>query len=339
MRHGSFGRTQSFYAACLILANSFMADRQKTKFGFTLVELLVVIAIIGILVALLLPAVQAAREAARRSQCLSNVRQLGVAMHNFQDARKSLPELASDGFCCWGTWQVLILPFLEEGNLGGLYQNYGNRKGNGANYYNDPNLTNVTSKRIASLLCPSDDLNFQSGWPSGGALHVAYHNYVLNVGNTPLGEQNQLPNYPTYNGVVFKGAPFAKHKSQRFKDISDGTSKTLMAAELIQGQRNDLRGLTYWNSGTHFTAYLRPNDSAPDLFWTGYDWCDPNPPNPPCVPFSQETYAFAARSRHVSGVNVVMCDGSARFIPDEIDLQVWRALSTSKGGESFDDSF
>src|SRR5262245_11967707 len=99
----------------------------RTKRGFTLIELLVVIAIIGVLVALLLPAVQAARESARRSNCLANLKQVALAMHNFHDAHRTLPEGNSEGFCCWGTWQVLILPYIEEGRLGGLYKSYANK--------------------------------------------------------------------------------------------------------------------------------------------------------------------------------------------------------------------
>ena len=91
-----------------------------SKRGFTLVELLVVIAIIGILVALLLPAIQAARESARRSQCVNNLKQLGVAMQNFHDTNKQLP--SGNFSCCWGTWQMTILPFIEEQQLGDLYQ-------------------------------------------------------------------------------------------------------------------------------------------------------------------------------------------------------------------------
>src|SRR5262245_23043547 len=92
---------------------------RKHSNGFTLVELLVVIAIIGILVALLLPAIQAAREAARRSQCTNNLKQLGLAMMNYHDTNKRLP--FGNYSCCWGTWQMSILAFIEEQQLGDLY--------------------------------------------------------------------------------------------------------------------------------------------------------------------------------------------------------------------------
>src|SRR5215208_6344831 len=95
--------------------------------GFTLVELLVVIAIIGILVALLLPAVQAAREAARRTQCTNNLKQLGIAMLNYESAKHELPPGLNE--CCWGTWQVAILPYLEETAMSALYVNFGGPRG------------------------------------------------------------------------------------------------------------------------------------------------------------------------------------------------------------------
>jgi prepilin-type N-terminal cleavage/methylation domain-containing protein len=91
----------------------------NTKRGFTLVELLVVIAIIGVLVALLLPAVQAARESARRAQCVNNLKQVGIAMHGYHDTYLKLPPGARS--CCWGTWQMEILPFIEQGQLAELY--------------------------------------------------------------------------------------------------------------------------------------------------------------------------------------------------------------------------
>src|SRR5262245_11796454 len=133
--------------------------------GFTLVELLVVIAIIGILVALLLPAIQSAREAARRSQCINNLKQLGVAFQNYHDTHKQLP--LGNHSCCWGTWQMSILPFIEEQQLGDLYQflpknatfhdpAYGYDR---RDLSKNPPIRNldVTSTRIATLTCPSDE--------------------------------------------------------------------------------------------------------------------------------------------------------------------------------------
>ena len=100
-----------------------MLGSRRLNAGFTLVELLVVIAIIGVLVALLLPAVQTAREAARRSQCSNNLKQLSLAMLNYEDTFKTLPGGVGRWGCCWGTWQVRVLPYMEQGVLANLYQN------------------------------------------------------------------------------------------------------------------------------------------------------------------------------------------------------------------------
>ena len=158
--------------------------------GFTLVELLVVIAIIGILVGLLLPAVQAAREAARRMQCQNNLKQLGLSFHNYESATKRFPGGVGPFGCCWGTWQVGVLPYIEQSAMYSIYQNYGGADHSGPRYAGAVNRP-VTGSRIPTLTCPSDTPNA----PIGGSATLAAitnHNYGVNYGNTSF-LQGTLP--------------------------------------------------------------------------------------------------------------------------------------------------
>jgi prepilin-type N-terminal cleavage/methylation domain-containing protein len=304
--------------------------------GFTLIELLVVIAIIAILIALLLPAVQQAREAARRTQCKNNLHNLGIAAHNHHDTFKCLPPgLGSQG-CCWGTWQMAILPFLEQKAMWDLYQNFGGNDSTGPRYGASPNSTNVTNKRLSALSCPSDT-------PNSPFSSLTNHNYAANFGNTGNAQQ------ATLNGVRFGGAPFAQgtrpgggavtandfNAGKAFRDVMDGTSNTMMFAEVIQGQRRDLRGFGWWGDAAGYVAYIGPNSTSPDVIYST-TYCDNNPPNPPCTgtPTSTAPAMMASRSRHPGGVQVVMCDGAATFISDNITLTNWRALATAQGGET-----
>src|SRR5262245_19508336 len=152
---------------------------RSLRSAFTLVELLVVIAIIGVLVALLLPAVQTAREAARRSQCSNNLKQLSLAMLNYEDTFKVLPGGVGRYGCCWGTWQVRVLPYMEQKALADLYLNSDGNDATGVRYGAGQNVTMVTSKRIKSLTCPSDFPNAPIGTPP-----ITNHNYGVNFGNT-----------------------------------------------------------------------------------------------------------------------------------------------------------
>jgi prepilin-type N-terminal cleavage/methylation domain-containing protein/prepilin-type processing-associated H-X9-DG protein len=302
--------------------------------GFTLVELLVVIAIIGVLIGLLLPAVQKVREAANRARCLNNLKQLATAMHHYHSSTNTLP----DGGSRWhgsGTWQVLILPYIEQDALRQLYQGY-DQSTDGA--WSPTNVSNVTGKQLAVCTCPSDTVALKGGQTWAGA---SYHNYAANFGNTAVGDSRSTAVMRTeaaYNGFTFAGAPFRYNNAQRLTDITDGTSNTLLLAEVVQGQRVDLRGFTWWGDGAAFVTSLRPNDPNPDVV-THPDYCDPNPPNPPanCTGVSTgDGYlvrAFAARSRHAGGVNVSFCDGSCKFVADGIDPLTWQQLGTSQGGE------
>jgi prepilin-type N-terminal cleavage/methylation domain-containing protein/prepilin-type processing-associated H-X9-DG protein len=307
--------------------------------GFTLVELLVVIAIIGILVGLLLPAVQAAREAARRSGCINNLRQEALAMQNYESAKKTLPPGLHE--CCWGTWQVAILPYLEETALRAGYVNLGGPRG--SLWYYDGANANVVSKRIAVATCPSDKISSPFSF---GAL-MTKHNYVVNFGNTglqftlyeivPEGGWTQVP---VLNGVKYEGAPFESRKTIPLNRITDGTSKTLLMSEVIQGEGYDIRGLTWWGDGAGFSTYLAPNSAQPDISVFA-SYCDaPENDLRPCVQQSKtRPEMYAARSKHPGGVNVAMCDSSIRFVNDNIDLNTWRALSTIHGAEPLSEDY
>jgi prepilin-type N-terminal cleavage/methylation domain-containing protein len=299
--------------------------------GFTLVELLVVVAIIGVLVALLLPAVQAAREAARRSQCISQLKQVGVAMHNYENTFSRLPVGAYG--CCWGTWQVSILPYIEQKALFDLYimdRKFGVPVDD-ARYSHAANLP-VTTKRIKVLVCPSDTNPLRTANQG-----ITYHNYVVNFGNTIYDQSN-------FAGVTFLGAPFSEltgvnvaKPGARFAEITDGLSNTLLLAETIQGQAGDLRGFSWWRGGAVFQGYQGPNSAIPDCLYAGGQ-CSPNHHlNPPCIVATASTPTMmASRSRHAGGVQATMCDGSTRFISNNIAIGIWRAMCSSAGGDLVD---
>ncbi len=335
-----------------------MGHSTTSRSAFTLVELLVVIAIIGILVALLLPAVQAAREAARRSQCVNNLKQLGVAMQNYHDTYGELP--AGSISCCWGTWQMAVLPFVEEQNLRDRYQFLPkNATGFEPRYQYDalntavsPPITNleVSRTRLAAFTCPSDEpqSTLEGGNVTSG---MTQHNYLANYGNTNhVGENHRFsfsPEYVEYRGGPFVGIDFLLPNKpgtpgdtqieRPFRKIADGLSKTLLASETVQGRDGDLRGLTWWGWGAGFETFSVPNTSDADYMQRPEDckYLAANSTNPPCLVQTPpaERFRAAARSRHPGGVNAAMCDGSVRFANNDVALDVWRAAGTTYGEE------
>ncbi len=316
------------------LANGMVRQRH----GFTLVELLVVIAIIGILIALLLPAVQAAREAARRLQCSNNVKQLGLAMHNYHFTHGKLPYAASH----WGHggWVKMTLPFIEQGAIS-------DRWDNSKLYSSEPN-TSLCRIPLSTHMCPSDS-HTTSSW-GGIDYRMANFNYAVNLGNTSVYRVSPL------NGVTFKGAPFHYEEaannsgivSHSFASIRDGTSNTLMFAEVRQAPdalatdptRKDLRGLIWYGHHTGITTHQLPNTSVPDYVQSG--WC-PRPAEAaqmrmPCATESAQSGGatpknLSARSVHPGGVQVGLCDGSVRFVSDSIQLSTWRNLGSMNDNE------
>lgn len=315
---------------------------RKKNPGFTLVELLVVIAIIGVLVALLLPAIQAAREAARRTQCVNNLKQLGVAMQNYHDTYKKLPR--GNVSCCWGTWQMSILPFIEQAQLADMYQFIPKSYPQGVphppeyTYFSEsttvtPRVNNLTvvKTRIPSLTCPSDE---EQTTEEG----ITFHNYVANYGTTNHDGKDHLMPAAGSLYVKYMAGPFIGNDEEgnthpkiekTFKEISDGLSNTILASETVQGQLGDYRGLTWWGWSAGFESRFAPNTASPDTLQR-LQYCKSEEPNPPCLGIYTPTNRFwaAARSRHPGGVNVAMCDGSVHYKTDDVDLLTWRAAST-----------
>ena len=316
---------------------------RPVRSAFTLVELLVVIAIIGTLVALLLPAVQSAREAARRSQCQNNLKQIALSIHNYEDTFKTLPGGVGRYGCCWGTWQVRVLPFLEQNAMANLYQNSDGSDASGPRYGASPNNTNVTTKRIKAFTCPSD-------FPNAPISNITNHNYAVNYGNTSFFQT-------TLNGIPFLGAPFMAYtgstnddgpstaaaaatftlvygKPVRLAEISDGTSNTLMVSEVIQGQGNSLQGFGWWGGASGFVTFLTPNSKLPDVLVGGI--CNTDKRNPPCTTTGTTTAPrmAGARSRHPNGILAAFCDGHVAFISNTINSVTWNAAGTAAGTEA-----
>jgi prepilin-type N-terminal cleavage/methylation domain-containing protein/prepilin-type processing-associated H-X9-DG protein len=332
--------------------------RRRRRPGFTLIELLVVIAIIAILIGLLLPAVQKVREAAARMSCSNNLKQIALANMNYESSYGTfLPGIGKNG-CCWGTWMIPILPYVEQDNLAKIYVNFGGLDPL-PRYASGPNVV-VARTRLKTFTCPSDT---PQSWGS-----LTKHNYVLNAGNTtfyqvalPLGCQPG-----TAGCTPFLGAPFSWYANSnlvndspfpytfpptdptkgqmglpmKIGDITDGTSNTMMASEALQGRGNDLRGFTWWGGAAGFTAYIGPNSTLPDVI-TGGICVSTTSPLMPCTTTSTPSMPrlMGARSLHTAGLNVAMCDGSVHFVSNAISINVWRALSTASGGEAFSTDF
>jgi prepilin-type N-terminal cleavage/methylation domain-containing protein len=293
--------------------------------GFTLVELLVVIAIIGVLVALLLPAVQAAREAARRSQCANNLKQLGIAIHNYHDTNKTLPPNISP----WDEgvrptpanngkgWIVSILPFIEQQPLftqfepclnGNFFSGFGMAT-------NTPQCRNAWKTQVAGLRCPSD-----------GKSQKTYTNYFAQVpfeaiptsykgvmGDHRMGNASSIHPSPTpdrhntnmCNGMVYRNN---YEDDLTFASVGDGTSNTLMIGEDIPAE--NIHSAAFYANGDYCSCH------GPINYF-------PKPPNPGFWP-----NVMTFRSHHPGGAQFVAADGSVKFIAQTIDYNLYRGICT-----------
>jgi prepilin-type N-terminal cleavage/methylation domain-containing protein/prepilin-type processing-associated H-X9-DG protein len=351
---------------------------QPRRRAFTLIELLVVIAIIAVLIALLLPAVQAAREAARRSQCVNNLKQLGIAIQNYGDSRGSLPPTSGaapggDGTGNNFSMKVHLLPFMEQS---AAYNSI-----NQSFYWNDSTVggyvnATVGTTTINTLLCPSDGNNpNQTIAVNGVQKPDAPTNYANNIGicRTFNGNTMDGPAYLLGNNGVGPVITLAS--------IQDGTSNTAIFSEWIKGTGSNRAGLgqiyvastsfsttgpspkligtlgqsmqtvsnTCQTSTTFMTApangYIKGYSYMEHTNGFGGGYSHLSTPNKKSCWFSSDSATYpsdrslvGASSNHSGGVNVGFLDGSVKFIKDSISYQTWGSIATHQGGEVIDAS-
>ena len=349
---------------------------KRLRTGFTLVELLVVIAIIGILVALLLPAIQSAREAARRSQCSNNAKQLGIAMHNYHDTYKAFPALGSRGMGAdmgwWYAWTIPMLPFVEQAPVYDQMMSQARPSGGGLptpwDVGNNAFLNSAWKVDVPGFICPSDMA------PANRGESPALLNYKACVGDD-YHQNHFLPSDGRQNRGIFQ-----MERWQPMSAITDGTSTTVMLGEMVTGgDRADVLGgvaltMQSWNPAAcsarrdpaNPSRLLAPvrEDFRPvgGRAWDGRPYfvgfatlVGPNGPSCHWGGVDGNEHMGTMSSRHPGGGHVVMADSSVHFIQQGIDTGVqsvddvdtpgsrpspwgvWGAMGSKSGGEPVSD--
>lgn len=340
------------------------AKLRRPSTGFTLVELLVVIAIIGVLVALLLPAIQAAREAARRSSCLNNIKQIGLCLLNYEAAKGDLPKGEVRNFTLGnessttsnGSWISQSLPYMEQGAIFAMYDPsrpiYDQLSGS-------ETAENIAfhHRYIPTYDCPSDgsasSLELVRN-DSGIARYGMRGNYTGNVGystdsygiwmNDPYWQQVRNRANPAAQPMTDDGGrtnrsallgfgPLMINRGVKLREVVDGTTNTVLASEIINVDAgDDSRGTLHWGGGSLHLHTETPNSNVRDLTRNCI-----STPEAPCAVSSNNwegAHQLTARSGHPGCVNVLLLDGSGRTVQNEVDLPVWQAASTFNGEEA-----
>ena len=294
--------------------------------GFTLVELLVVIAIIGILIALLLPAVQAAREAARRMQCTNNLKQLALATHNYSDTFRVFPAGTTIDYThpetcsvdCRGTsMYVSLLPYFEQGAVEQVYDYDRKNK-----WLNQLRAGELNTTRLATYLCPS-----QGKWDE----YIPRRDYFGCLGGK-TGTRG-------WRGMVFEDGAFFLNSFIAFRDLQDGSSSTLAVGESVHPSK--------WGAGA---GYGDPDVGGPATWWLGgatrkndsASFSSGRILRSTMHPINSDIRPIADNydndvpfgSRHPGGANFACCDGHVVFIGETIDWRVYQGLSTRSGAET-----
>ncbi|RMG33137.1 MAG: DUF1559 domain-containing protein, partial [Planctomycetota bacterium] len=324
--------------------------RRPRRRAFTLIELLVVIAIIAILIALLLPAVQQAREAARRSQCKNNLKQLGLALHNYHDVHKQFPPTVDVPLATgnWGQkyvggskggYLVRLLPFVDQEPLFKLIKFDVEGPGAGPEYQTFPGTSKrFTTQPIPVFMCPSDPSPDVRGNPN--TTGRAKSNYALNMGNQSIPSKGGK--CTTYPGNNFGTGP-AGHGSTgdltrisgivsrwnwaaRIRDITDGTANVFAAGEILPRCGDHTR-----NGWFHFNA-LWVATTAPINFPINCEGDPAKYPTGGCHDLDNWQTSQGFKSKHQGGAHFLMCDGAVRFVSENIDYLTYQKLGDRRDG-------
>ena len=322
---------------------------REHRAAFTLVELLAVIAIIGLLIALLLPAVQGVRESARRLHCGNNMRQFALAIQAYHQSNGTFPSASLSskpgvrGTNANTNWTVLVWPFVE---LKALADAYDSTVGFRGPNYDAVNGT-IFRTRMPLYECPSDTAGTFGG-EGCCPQHTGYtrSNYCVTASpdgfimesNKPWNKGFDEPKNSTSNPAT-KKALFNWTIARSLAQARDGASNTVALSEVIAGPTGtaDLRGAWWTDLGCVYTHRTTPNSSVPDQLlaeWKGTPYCvstkSPCTGSAPCF----SGLMVAARSRHLGGVNAALADGAVRFVNDSVDAVVWINLASIDAGDS-----